>query len=393
MGHSRHRDHADDTSTHALPGRGPGDAERSHSGTKSVLVVYPFLQHYRRGVFLELDQIPGLRFTFAADTGGREGIASMEPDELTRFHRIHTRRFLRAEIQTGLARVMMRNFDSIIFYGDAASLSTWIAAAYARLKGIEVYFWTIGWHRPESGLKRGLRLAFYRLSHRLLVYGNIAREIGIQMGFPGDRISVIGNSITLEPGSPSREQPLMSATDSGAPLIVGAVARLNHVKRFDLLVDACGIIRRRGINIQIRLAGTGPCRDRLELQANQESVPIDFVGPIYSGPALAAFYSGLNVTVVPQAIGLTAIQSMGYGVPAISDDNVYSQMPEWEAIVPGGTGDTYNRGDSLSLADSILRVAAAQSAHAEMHQACRAEYVTRWSPSVHANNIARVLLS
>lgn len=361
--------------------------------SKSVLVVYPFLQHYRRGVFLELDRIPGLDFTFAADTGGREGIASMDTAELMRFHRIRTRRFLRAEFQTGLRALMRDDFDSVIFYGDAASLSTWVAAAYARIKGMKVYFWTIGWHRPESGLKRRLRLAFYRLSHQLLVYGNVARDIGIQMGFPDERIAVIGNSITLDPGSSPGDEPLVAAPDHGSPLIVGAVARLTQVKRFDLLVDACGILCRRGIDIQIRLAGAGACRESLDRQAAEASVPIDFIGPIYSGSALAAFYRGLDVTVVPQAVGLTAIQSLGYGVPVISDDNICTQMPEWESIVPGITGDTYDHGDPLALAESILRVASAKTAHADVHQACRAEYAARWSPPLHASNIAKVLLS
>lgn len=361
--------------------------------TRSVLVVYPFLQHYRRGVFLELDRIAGVNFTFAADTGGRDGIASMAPGELSRFHRLRTRRLFRAEIQTGLCAIMRDGFDSVIFYGDVTSLSTWAAAAYARLKGMRVYFWTIGWHRPESGLKRRLRFAFYRLSHRLLVYGHVARDIGTRMGFPSGRISVIGNSISLEPPPSPAANRSGAIPDDGPPLIVGAVARLTPVKRFDLLVDACAVIRGRGIDIRIRLAGAGPCRQSLERRASAASVPIEFIGPIYSGPDLADFYREIDATVVPQAIGLTAIQSLGYGVPAISDDDVYAQMPEWESIVPGITGDTYDHGNTLALADSILRVTAAQREDAVMHAACRAEYAANWSPSVHATNIAKVILS
>lgn len=361
--------------------------------TRSVLVVYPFLQHYRRGVFLELDRISGLNFTFAADTGGRDGIASMAPSELSRFHRLRTRRIFRAEIQTGLRSVMKNGFDSVIFYGDVASLSTWIAAVYARLKGMRVYFWTIGWHRPERGLKRRVRFAFYRLSHRLLVYGHIARDIGIEMGFPGSRISVIGNSITLDSAPSSFPSPSKSTLVERPPLFVGAVARLTEVKRFDLLVDACAIIRERGFDIRIRLAGAGPCRRSIEHRASAASVPIQFVGPIYSGPELADFYREMDATVVPQAIGLTAIQSLGYGVPAISDDDAYAQMPEWESIVPGVTGETYEHGNPLALADAILRVTVELQHRAVMHAACRAEYAANWSPSIHATNIAKVILS
>ncbi len=121
-------------------------------------------------------------------------------------------------------------------------------------------------------------------------------------------------------------------------------------------------------------------------------MPIHFSGSIYSGPELAQFYGDLDVTVVPQAVGLTAIQSLGYGVPVISDDDVYGQMPEWESIVPGVTGDLYRHGDPEDLAEAILRVASWTATPSQISKTCVTEYTTRWSPTVHANNIAKVLV-
>ena len=42
-----------------------------------------------------------------------------------------------------------------------------------------------------------------------------------------------------------------------------------------------------------------------------------------------------NVTVSPGPIGLTAIQSLTYGVPAITNDEFSTQGPEFETIEPG----------------------------------------------------------
>jgi glycosyltransferase involved in cell wall biosynthesis len=359
---------------------------------KSVLVVYPFLQHYRRGVFMELDRSDDPHFTFAADTHGQGGIASMDPSDLHRFRRLRTRRILGIELQTGLLSLIGDRFDAVVFYGDVRSLSTWLGAAYARLRGRRVYFWTIGWHRPDTGVKRTVRLAFYHLAHHLLVYGNIGRNIGIQMGYPGQRITVIGNSISLDPSLLSHFEP-PPALDGSGRILVGAVARLTAVKRFDLLIDACEILRKKGFDARIKLAGAGSCRQSLERQASAARVPMKFVGPIYSNVALAEFYQDLDATVVPQAIGLTAVQSLGFGIPAISDDNPYAQMPEWESIIPGTTGETYARDDPSALANSILQVTMREAGRPAARDACLKEYAARWSPVVHAENICRALTS
>jgi ubiquitin-protein ligase len=47
------------------------------------------------------------------------------------------------------------------------------------------------------------------------------------------------------------------------------------------------------------------------------------------------------------------MHAMGYGVPVISNDDADSQMPEWEAIIPGKTGSYYRNGDIASLASAI----------------------------------------
>lgn len=350
-----------------------------------VLIVYPFLPHYRRGVFLELDRTPEVDVTFASDTRGRLGIEVMDSDDLSNFVRVCTKRLGRIEIQSGvLSLLFSHRFDAVLFLGDVASISTWAAAIVARSRGIRTLFWTIGWHRPERGLKRLLRLAFYRLAHTLLLYGSIGRDVGVEMGYPPSRMVVIGNSIDVSATS-DRFVQADGLPPSRNELAVGAVARITEVKGFHLLIDACAILRRRGVNVIVKLAGAGPALTDLESRAWAAGVPLKLTPPIYKAEDLAIFYKDLDATVVPQAIGLTAIQSLGFGVPAISDDDRYSQMPEWEAIVPGVTGELYVRDDAASLADAVLRVQTLRHTPGCV-AACHAEY-ERWSPQVHARNI------
>ena len=62
-----------------------------------------------------------------------------------------------------------------------------------------------------------------------------------------------------------------------------------------------------------------------------------------------------NLTVSPGQVGLTAMHSLAYGTPVITHDDPAHQMPEWEAIVPGKTGDLFKRGDALDLAATIRK--------------------------------------
>jgi glycosyltransferase involved in cell wall biosynthesis len=60
-----------------------------------------------------------------------------------------------------------------------------------------------------------------------------------------------------------------------------------------------------------------------------------------------------HVTVSPGKVGLTALQSLAYGTPVITHDDPEAQGPEWEAIMPGRTGDFFRRGDVADLARVI----------------------------------------
>lgn len=357
-----------------------------------ALVVYPFLHHYRRGVFLELDRTTTIGFTFAADIIGHAGIKTMDSAELQRFVRVRTRRWKGFEWQWKVLHIVItQKWDVVIFLGDISSVSTWVAALVARFRKAKVYFWTIGWHRPERGAKRIIRVAFYKLAHGLLLYGEIGRRIGYDLGYPAHRMSVIGNSISSPPDNYS-PTGFTLPTRSREVLSLGAVARLTDVKRFDILIDAAAILRGHDVDVRVHLAGEGAASAMLCERAVANGVALQIHPPIYTASDLQSFYRAIDITVVPRAIGLTAIQSLSYGVPAVSDDDVFAQMPEWEAIIPGRTGATYAKHDAGSLAEAILWVATlVRGDGATMAEQCESEYRSRWSPGVHATNIIRSL--
>lgn len=57
--------------------------------------------------------------------------------------------------------------------------------------------------------------------------------------------------------------------------------------------------------------------------------------------------------VCPAAVGLTAIHALSYGCPVISNDNVETQMPEFESIVEGETGSLFKENDIEDLVEKL----------------------------------------
>jgi glycosyltransferase involved in cell wall biosynthesis len=361
---------------------------------RTVLVVYPFMPHHRYGVFRALQRSARFTYIFASDPAPQSGIPALAASDVE--HHLHLSWHTVAGVgwQSGLLRhLLAHRYDAVILVGDVTVLSTWLAAAMLRLRSTRVFFWTIGWHRPEAGAKRLVRLAFYKLAHALLLYGDVGRELGKSHGYAEDRMHVISNShISPEPAPQQLEPPLDAAMLQSDQPVVGAVIRLNQVKRLDLLLEAAAELRTRGAPVTVVLAGDGPSRGHLEELARALGVDVRFLGPVYDPANIAAVYRAMRVTVVPAAVGLTAIQSMAHGVPVVTDDDRYGQMPEWESVRPGLTGAHYPKGDVMALADAITVWIARMTADATaVAEACRTEVAEHWSPGVQVQRIEAAL--
>lgn len=348
--------------------------------TIKLALVHQYLPHYREGVYSALDTDPQIEITFFADPDDFLGIKSSSFGVFNRTILLKNRFFSGATWQKGLLKPLLKGrFDAVIFNGDASVLSTWVGALVARAMGGKVLFWTIGWHRPERGVKKAIRMLFYRLADHLLIYGNVGRELGLRHGFPAHKMTVVYNSVTPSmSGWAVAEDNRLGSLQTGALRNVGAVIRLNSNKRMDLLIQAVSQIRKMGEDVGVILVGTGDDVDNLRGVAAQLDVPLCMPGPVYSKENLAKVYDAIDVTVLPTLAGLTVIQSLAHGTPVVTHDNPYEQVPEFEAIHEGKTGSLYRYGDLHSLAQKIKMWV--DHDKCEVAEACRQEVSDRWTP-------------
>lgn len=358
---------------------------------QKVAIVYPFFAHYRAPVLRELLVHGAHDYYFLGDARDPAGsIETIDFGDDPHYVATRSRHFTASVMwQRGLLGAALRaEYDCYIFLGNAAWPATWLAAIGARLRGRRVLFWTHGWTRPERGFKRAFRAMFYRLAHGLLLYGHYARDLGVRQGFSPERLHVIYNSLDFE----LQRSLLAGISDedrchtrrrwfgSEAPVII-ASARLTPIKRFDELIRALGQVNRRR-RVNLLLVGDGPERKALSTLAREHDVNAVFVGACYDELRLAELFSCANATVSPGNVGLTCMHSLAYGVPVITHDDPTDQMPEWEAIVAGETGDLFRKGSIDALAAAIERWTRTPLVAASTRERCIESIRTRYHPAV-----------
>jgi glycosyltransferase involved in cell wall biosynthesis len=368
----------------------------------STAVVYHFLPHYRRAVMSALIADPAVDAVLYADRDGAAvdpTIAAWTPGDAARFVRTRLRRLPGGLLwQGGLIRLALSpRHRTVIYLGDPHFPATWISAVLARALGKRVLFWTHGWIRREPGLKGWIRRRFHHLAHGLLLYGRRARALGLAEGFPPERLHVIYNSLDAEAqaaayaatddAARAATRRALFAGDDATPVVV-CTTRLTRLRRLDLLIDAAALLNERGRRVRLLLVGDGPERAALEAHASARGVAATFTGAVYDEERLAALIGCANCTVAPGKIGLTAMHSLVFGVPALTHDDADEQMPEWEAIVPGVTGALFRRDDVAAIADAIAQWTAAPWPAPAVRAACTAAIARFYHPAVQCRLIA-----
>jgi 1,2-diacylglycerol 3-alpha-glucosyltransferase len=369
---------------------------------KRIAFFNPIFAHYRGALLRELRSGECYEYFLFGDLRDRySNIPACDLSSDPHFRVVPYVRLLRVFAwQKGIvAPTLLGDFDGYILEGDAYYLSSWVGAMFAKVRRRRVLFWSHGWTRNDRGLKHLVRLWFYRLADGLLLYGDRAKAIGVQCGFAADRLYVMYNSLDFDTQRklsaavrPPELQALRHELFGPEPVpVVIATARLTAKKRFDLLIRALGMINRRGRRVDLLLVGDGPARAALESLSRSESVRVVFAGACYDEPDLARYFACATVTAMPGEVGLTCMHSLGYGVPVITHSDPSRQMPEFEAIVAGITGDLFEPDNVADLADKLDRWTQSAGVPESVRQACLSRIEGRYHARLQARAIELAL--
>ncbi|MGJ0237217.1 glycosyltransferase [Novosphingobium fluoreni] len=364
-------------------------------------VIYHFWPHYREPVMQAMDRDGSIAYHFVGSGEALEGVLHADPRAVSRFVEAPFRKLGALLWQPGAVRAATdRRYQALILLADPHFLSTWVAALIGKLRRVPVVFWGHGWLKAEGSRRGLLRRVFFRLSDRLLVYGERGRALGIAAGFPAERIGVVFNSLdvahadrliaALRNGQIAPRRPQDFFADPERPLLI-CTARLTAKCRFDLLFQAAASLAQQGRPVNVLLIGDGPERAALEGLARHLRIAAHFHGACHLEDVVGPMIYHADLTVSPGKIGLTAMHSLMYGTPAITHGDFDAQMPEVEAITPGVTGAFFRRDDAADLARVIAEWLQTAPPRDVIRKSARATIAANWTPEGQARIIGETV--
>jgi glycosyltransferase involved in cell wall biosynthesis len=210
-------------------------------------------------------------------------------------------------------------------------------------------------HSGAGKERRGLARRLFQVAHRvraLFVHRHIAvsdfvrnrllQKAGLR---PSEVVRVFNGVKAVD------TQPNNAGADPAPAPDVFCAAHLIPEKGIHTLLQACALLREKGYNPRVQIAGEGPQRDELESFAAQERLSVSFLG---LRDDVAARMARANITVVPsqwqEAFGFTVAEAMMAGSCVVASR--VGGIPE--IIEHGRTGFLVEPADAQALADALL---------------------------------------
>ncbi|MEA4858655.1 glycosyltransferase family 4 protein [Solidesulfovibrio sp.] len=202
------------------------------------------------------------------------------------------------------------------------------------------------------------------------------------------KIRQIYNSLTLsgKSRSPVHMEP---------PYRLLAVGRFCRTKGFDVLIDACAILSRRGVPFQLTLVGAGlpwptaVIRRRVRIHGLRARV---FLPGFVSHDRMAELYAASDIFVMPSVVhpsgdrdGIPNVimEALAHGIPVVATD--VCGIPE--VVQDGLTGRLVRQRDPEALADAIMDLAGDRDRAVAMAQAGKARVAAMFDPEANTRSI------
>ena len=253
--------------------------------------------------------------------------------------------------QSGVLRQFFKPYRYYIVNGEPFCLSTWCLLVLSKLTNKKVIGWTHGWYGREGFVKGIIKKIFFKLFDQLLVYNEYSIGLLEQQGVAKKRMSCFANSLDSDRIKVIREQ----LTDSHIyhehfgndnPVLIYC-GRIQKRKKLDMLIDCLERLNHEGCPTNLMMIGADDEQTGIEQLVIDKGLSdkVWFYGACYNEEELGNFFHNATVCISPGNVGLTAIHALSYGCPVITHNDFPYQMPEFEAIRPGTTGDFFKRDD------------------------------------------------
>jgi glycosyltransferase involved in cell wall biosynthesis len=251
-------------------------------------------------------------------------------------------------------------YDTFILIGEPYCLSNWVIIVLSRILKKKTLLWSHGWYGSETNIKKIVKKIFFNIANYALLYGDYARNQMISEGIKEKKLFCFYNSLDYDLQLDIRNRQgksniYIDLFGNSNPVLI-YVGRLQKVKRLDMIISAISNLKLMGMACNLVIVGKeieelelNKQISELELEAN-----VHLFGECYDENKLGELFYNSDICVSPGNVGLTAIHSLMYGTPVITNGNFSHQMPEFEAIKDGETGCFFKENDLVSMSNKIF---------------------------------------
>lgn len=350
-----------------------------------LCIIYNFAQHYRSEIFQLLDKQYDCDFYFGDKyLDVKKMDYSLLKGKVTE---IHNGKIGPIQYQTKVLSLLQK-YDLFLMIGETHSLTTWLFMFLSKLyNNKRIFFWCHGWYGKENKAERFLKHILDKMPTGLFVYGNYAKNLMIKEGFDEKKLHVIHNSLSyskqLTVRQGLKETGIYSDHFKNENKNLMFVGRLDPVKKLDMILRAIKLSEEKGNNYNITYIGGGQEKQKLEEIAKEADLEsrVWFYGPCYDEKILGNLIYNADLCVAPGNIGLTAMHTLVFGTPAMTHNCFKWQMPEFESIIPGVTGDFFEMDNVESLSRAIDKWFLEKGDKREIvREACMKEIDENWTP-------------
>ena len=288
----------------------------------------------------------------------------------------------------GILSLLFKKENNVFFMlAESRSLTDYVFLGLSRLLKKKVYVWSHGWYGKETKFESVLKKWQFNHVDGIFVYSNYGRNLMIEQGLPSDKIFTVHNSLHYDQQKALRESIIPSSIykdyfKNENPILI-FIGRLTKVKKLDMLIEALAKMKVENENYNLVFVGDGEERKNLESKVKSFGLSdnVWFYGACYDEKQNAELIYNADLCVSPGNVGLTAMHALVFGCPVITHNCFKWQMPEFEAVHPGVTGDFFEMDNVVSLSKVISKWFAEKSVDRDgVRKACFNEIDTQWNP-------------
>jgi len=346
-----------------------------------LVLIHPFVPEYRRRLYdrleLECDNI-GITFIVAAGTPSPKMLARQDAAGGNWAKQVPTKWLSLGSKELGyrdLRQLELCAGDYIIVEHAVKNIETYSLLLRQRRNKTRIAMWGQGktYSTRQSKMLSSLKKNLTKRFEWFFVYTQNGLESLTGAGFPTDRITVLNNTIDttalrLKLDEVTVAEQKQVRTKFGlfkehTGIFIGGV---DKAKGIEFLVDTATAIGKVDPLFRLLIVGEGSLSEKVRI-AQASGAPIIHFGRA-EGSTKAQLLSVSDLMLIPNWIGLVAVDSLVSGVPIVSTYH-FSHSPERDYLIDNETS-FFSEHNVFSYANLVVKLLRDPATRGEASEQC-----------------------